>query len=112
MRVNEGRMVRRGGSAVGVVYVVVTPEQINTINVSPGLINHPANYLLSISQSLSWNLGPGTTKPFPSVFALGNSDFHNLMSFTGKKMPNNILENVCKKCFSMGKAISCEFSYY
>jgi hypothetical protein len=67
MRGNEGRMVRRGGSAVGVVYVVVTPEQINTINVSLGLINHPANYLLSISQSLRWNLGPETTSPFSGV---------------------------------------------
>jgi len=37
MRGNERRMVSgHGGSAVGVVYVVVTPEQINTINVSPG----------------------------------------------------------------------------
>jgi hypothetical protein len=27
--------------------------------------------------------------------ALGYSDFHNLMRFTSKKMPNNILKNVC-----------------
>ncbi len=26
---------------------------------------------------------------------LGYSDFHNLMRFTSKKMPNNILKNVC-----------------
>ncbi len=26
---------------------------------------------------------------------LGYSDFHNLMGFTSKKMPNNILYNVC-----------------
>ncbi len=30
---------------------------------------------------------------------LGYSDFHNLMGFTSKKMPNNILKNVCKKVF-------------
>ncbi len=27
--------------------------------------------------------------------SLGYSDFHNLMRFTSKKMPNNILKNVC-----------------
>jgi hypothetical protein len=26
---------------------------------------------------------------------VGYSDFHNLMGFTSKKMPNNILKNVC-----------------
>jgi hypothetical protein len=26
---------------------------------------------------------------------LGYSDFHNVMGFTSKKMPNNILKNVC-----------------
>jgi hypothetical protein len=26
---------------------------------------------------------------------VGYSDFHNLMRFTSKKMPNNILKNVC-----------------
>jgi hypothetical protein len=30
---------------------------------------------------------------------VGYSDFHNLMGFTSKKMPNNILKNVCKKIF-------------
>ena len=28
-------------------------------------------------------------------YPLGYSDFHNLMGFTSKKMPNNILKNVC-----------------
>jgi hypothetical protein len=27
--------------------------------------------------------------------AVGYSDFHNLMGFTSKKMPKNILKNVC-----------------
>jgi hypothetical protein len=30
---------------------------------------------------------------------VGYSDFHNLMGFTSKKMPNNILTNVAKKVF-------------
>jgi hypothetical protein len=29
------------------------------------------------------------------ISPLGYSDFHNLMGFTSKKMPNNILKNVC-----------------
>jgi hypothetical protein len=29
------------------------------------------------------------------VCAIDNSDFHNLVGFTSKKMPNNILYNVC-----------------
>ncbi len=31
------------------------------------------------------------------------SDFHNLMRFTSKKMPTNILKNVCKKVFLLVK---------
>jgi hypothetical protein len=34
--------------------------------------------------------------PFPNtVCTLGYSDFNNLMGFTSKKLPNNILNNVC-----------------
>jgi hypothetical protein len=33
---------------------------------------------------------------------VGYSDFHNLMGFASKKMPNNILKNVCLKSFSIG----------
>jgi hypothetical protein len=29
------------------------------------------------------------------VWSIGYSDFHNLMRFTSKKMPNNILKSVC-----------------
>jgi hypothetical protein len=29
------------------------------------------------------------------AWALGYSDFHNLMGYTSKKLPNNILWNVC-----------------
>ncbi len=29
------------------------------------------------------------------IYAVGYSDFHNLMRFTSEKMPNNILKNVC-----------------
>jgi hypothetical protein len=35
------------------------------------------------------------TKTIP--WQLGDSDFHNLKGFTSKKMPNNILKNVCFK---------------
>ncbi len=38
---------------------------------------------------------------------VGYSDFHNLVGFTIKKMPNNIL--FVKKSFSIGYAISCEW---
>ncbi len=31
-----------------------------------------------------------------------DSDFHNLMGFASKKMPNNILKNVCLTSFSIG----------
>ncbi len=34
---------------------------------------------------------------------LGYSDFHNLMGFTSKKMPNNIPKNVCQNVFQLVK---------
>jgi hypothetical protein len=34
---------------------------------------------------------------------VGYSDFHNLLRFTSKKMPNNILKNVCKNFFQLVK---------
>ncbi len=37
-----------------------------------------------------------------NAYTLGYSDFHNLMRFTSKKMPYDILKNVCKKSFSIG----------
>jgi hypothetical protein len=43
---------------------------------------------------------------------VGYSDFHNLMGFTSKKMPNNILKNVFFLSFPIGKAVSCEFAFY
>ncbi len=45
------------------------------------------------------------------MYPLGYSDFHNLMGFTSKKMPNNILKNVCKKSFSIDWAVTCEFEF-
>ncbi len=33
---------------------------------------------------------------------LGYSDFYNLMGFTSKQMPNNIIKNVCEKSFLNG----------
>ncbi len=53
---------------------------------------HRLIFILLIKAALS---------PFP-IWAVGYSNFHNLMGFTSKKMPNNILYNVCKKCFSIG----------
>jgi hypothetical protein len=34
------------------------------------------------------------------------------MGFTSKKMPNNILKNVCKKSFQVIKPFCCEFALY
>ncbi len=34
-------------------------------------------------------------------YGIGYSDFHNLMGFSCKNMPNNILKNVCKKVFQL-----------
>jgi hypothetical protein len=33
------------------------------------------------------------------------------MEFTSKKLPNNLLKNVCKTRFSIGYSISCEFAF-
>ncbi len=33
---------------------------------------------------------------------IGYSDFHNLIRFTIKRMPNNILKNVCQEDVSIG----------
>jgi hypothetical protein len=34
--------------------------------------------------------------------SVGYSDFHNLVGFTSKKMPNNIQKNICQQSFLIG----------
>ncbi len=44
-------------------------------------------------------------QPCTLYSTIGYSVFHNLMEFTSKKMPNNILKNVCKKVFLLVKPL-------
>jgi hypothetical protein len=49
--------------------------------------------------------------PHHGVCAIGYGDFPNLMGFTSKKMPNNVLKSAFVKK-SLGLAISCELAFF
>ncbi len=57
-------------------------------------------YFLFLSRC-TYNYSTFLSKRVPCTWWLGNSDFHNLMGFTCKKMPNNILKFSVQKVFQV-----------